>query len=44
MEDPNAPATIGDLAEVTAELKAQAEQLRSEVNHMYNDLVECIAD
>ena len=51
MEDPNAPATKGDLAEVKeelkgdiAEVKTQTEQLRSEVNHMYNDLVERIAD
>jgi DNA repair exonuclease SbcCD ATPase subunit len=44
MEDPDAPATKGDLAEVKGELMAQTEQLRSEVNHMCNDLVERIAD
>jgi DNA repair exonuclease SbcCD ATPase subunit len=66
MEDPNAPATKGDIADVKAELKGdiadvkaelkgdiadvkagltlQNEQLRSEMNHIYNDLVERIAD
>jgi DNA repair exonuclease SbcCD ATPase subunit len=62
MEDPNAPATKGDIADVKAELKGdiaavkaelkgdiadvktQMEQFRAETNHMYNDLVERIAD
>jgi hypothetical protein len=33
MDDPNAPATKGDI-----------EQLRGEINHQYRDLVERIAD
>ena len=51
MEDPNAPATKGDLVDIKAELKAdianlneKMEQLRSEVNHGYADIVERIHD
>jgi len=44
MEDPDAPATKRDIADVKAELTSQNEQLRSEMNHIYNDLVERIAD
>ena len=38
------PATKADLAELKAELKTDIEQLRSEMNHSYNDLVERITD
>lgn len=62
MEDPNAPATKGDIADlkghmdelgsglkaqvdhVRSDLVTQVDQLRSETNHMYNDLVERVAD
>jgi hypothetical protein len=51
MEDPNAPATKADLADLRSEVKADItavkqdiEQLRSEMNHGYNDLVERMAD
>jgi hypothetical protein len=37
MDDLNAPATKGDL-------RGAVDQLRAEMNHQYNDLVERIAD
>jgi hypothetical protein len=40
MDDPNAPATKGDIAD----LKTQMVQLHSEMSHIYNDLVGRIAD
>ncbi len=40
MDDPNAPATKGDIAD----LKTQMVQLHSEMSHIHNDLVERIAD
>ena len=55
MEDRNAPATKGDIADVRTELKADIAdvrtelkadiaQLRAETNHQYRDLVERISD
>ncbi len=55
MEDRNAPATKGDLADVRvelkteiadvkAELKTDIAQLRTEMSHQYHDLVERLSD
>ncbi len=40
MDDRNAPATKGDVAD----LEQKLEQVRSEVNHGYRDLAERIVD
>ena len=40
MDDRNAPATKGDIADLRSEL----DQLRTEVNHGYADIVERISD
>ena len=55
MEDRNAPATKGDIADLEqkveqkfeqarSETNQQIEQLRSEMNHGYRDIVERISD
>src|SRR5580704_4759309 len=55
MDDQNAPATKGDIADLRSELTRNSEQLRSEltqsieqlraeVSHGYNDIVERIHD
>jgi hypothetical protein len=44
MEDQNAPATRQDLGAATQRLDEKIEQLRSEMNHGYRDLVERIND
>jgi hypothetical protein len=47
MEDQNAPATksdIGALDRTIEHFDQKIEQLRSEVNHSYNDLAETIRD
>lgn len=52
MDDRNSPATKGDLADLSVELRAELrgelnstkEQLSSEMHHIYNDLVERMSD
>jgi hypothetical protein len=44
MEDRDAPATKGDLADLESRLKESIEILRSEMNHQYRELVERISD
>lgn len=51
MEDRNAPATKGDLADVRTELKAEIAEVRTEIalqrseaTHQYHDVVERISD
>jgi hypothetical protein len=40
MDDLNAPATKGDLQQ----LRSESEQLRSEMNHQFDDLKETVRD
>ncbi len=44
VDDLNAPATKGVIAELEARIDQKIEQLRSEVNHGYRDLVERMDD
>ena len=44
MDDRNAAATKGDLADLRSELTRSIDQLRTEVNHGYADIVERISD
>jgi hypothetical protein len=52
MDDPNAPATKGDIQQLRTEMKGDFQQLRqvdlkqlrTEMNHQFNDLVERISD
>ena len=44
MDDPNAPATKADVAEVRAEMHDLNAQLRSEMQHQYDDLKETLHD
>jgi predicted nucleic acid-binding Zn-ribbon protein len=44
MEDQSAPATKQDIAAAEQRLDEKIEQLRSEVNHGYRDIVERISD
>jgi hypothetical protein len=44
MDDQNAPATRGDLADFRTEFKQDVEILRSEMNHQYRDVVERMDD
>jgi hypothetical protein len=44
MDGLNAPATKGDIEELRSEQRSGVEQLRSEMNHQYRDLVERIDD
>jgi hypothetical protein len=42
LDDRNAPATKGDIADLEQEFEQKFEQLRSEMNHGYADLAERI--
>jgi hypothetical protein len=44
MEDQSAPATKQDIAAAEQRLDEKIEQLRSEVNHGYRDILERISD
>lgn len=44
MDDRNAPATKGDIADLEQKFEQKFEQLRSEMNHGYADLAERISD
>ena len=47
MDDLNAPATKGDLQQLSSEfeqLRSEFEQLRSEMSHQFDDLKETVRD
>ena len=44
MDDRNAPATKGDIIDLNGKFDEKLDQLRSEVNHGYRDILERIAD
>jgi hypothetical protein len=44
MDDRNAPATKGDIADLEEKLQQLGGQLRAEVSHGYNDILERIHD
>ncbi len=44
MDDRNAPATKGDIAELEQKFEEKFDQLRGEMNHGYADLAERISD
>lgn len=44
MNDRNAPATKGDIADLEQRVDQKFDQLRAEVNHGYADLAERISD
>jgi hypothetical protein len=44
LDDRNAPATKGDIADLDEKFEQKFDQLRSEMNHGYADLVERFSD
>jgi hypothetical protein len=44
MDERNAPATKGDIADAEERFEEKIEQLRSEMNHGYRDLAERLDD
>jgi hypothetical protein len=44
LDDRNAPATKGDIADLEQKFEQKFEQLRGEMNHGYADLAERISD
>jgi hypothetical protein len=44
LDDQNTPATKGDLAKLERKIEEKVEQLRSEVNHGYRDILERVSE